>query len=68
MSDGIDSYNMCGPDGAKGMKVGAAFNVPACTILLAVTLYIDIGDWLSGDDFDWNYYDKELDDPDFCAA
>jgi hypothetical protein len=37
-----------------------------CGLILASFIWLDVGDWLSSDDFDWNYYNKKLGEPDYC--
>lgn len=60
-SAGTYQRQMCG-----AQKAYSAWRVPACSIGMATVLWLDVGDWLSGDDFDWNYYTKKLESPDFC--
>ncbi|MBI4739349.1 hypothetical protein HY772_07430 [Candidatus Woesearchaeota archaeon] len=38
-----------------------------CSGAMAGLLYLDVGDWLGGSDFKWNYYNKKLEDPDYCV-
>jgi hypothetical protein len=38
-----------------------------CGLILATTMWMDVGDWLDGSDWDWNYYNKGLEDPDYCS-
>jgi hypothetical protein len=63
ISQGVNDQAMCGSTGS----VGSAWKIPVCSLLLAAALWMDVGDWLDGSDFDWNYYDKTLDDPDYCS-
>jgi hypothetical protein len=38
-----------------------------CGLSLAVLIWMDVGDWLDASDWDWNYYNDGLGDPDYCS-
>ncbi len=38
-----------------------------CGAIAAAAIWLDVGDWLSWEDIDWNKYDDDLGDPDYCS-
>ncbi len=46
-------------EGVPGLWCGAA---------VSVAIWLDIGDWFSFEDLDWNKYEAKLADPDYCGG